>query len=330
MSKQLAAPAYTITALVPLPGGRTSYANAINPKGDVVGAAQATSGNMLAVLWRDGKVTDLGTLGGPNSRAADISPKGEIVGAADSGAGVPRAFVWRNGALSALAELQGGGHSEATSISGKGSVVGRVAPAAGPEYAVLWRDGRGAPVALTPPGVFSHATCINDDQAERMLVSASTNKKELQVWLWDNGRSYDLGVLPGFGNMSATKISSAGHVVGTAEHGGAQRGIGGHSRAFLWDKDRLVDLGTLPGFTASRALSVNSEGQVVGACDVIEHHPRTHAFLWTEGALYDLNDLLPRGSGWELCEGRDINDHGQIVGWGLTNGQRQAFVLSPK
>ena len=53
-----------------------------------------------------------------------------------------------------------------------------------------------------------------------------------------------------------------------------------------------------------------------------------YAFLWQDGVLTDLNDLIPPGSDWELLVAYDINDYGQIVGYGRLAGEFQAFLLS--
>ena len=45
--------------------------------------------------------------------------------------------------------------------------------------------------------------------------------------------------------------------------------------------------------------------------------------------MVDLNTLLPLNSGWVLMEANDINDNGQITGYGLHNGVGRAFRLSP-
>jgi hypothetical protein len=52
--------------------------------------------------------------------------------------------------------------------------------------------------------------------------------------------------------------------------------------------------------------------------------------------MRDLNDLIPADSGWELRTAQDINDVGQIVGYGVIdiNGdgiysERRAFLLTP-
>src|SRR5436309_1280046 len=49
-----------------LPGGRVSFAYAINHAGQVVGVSEVGSG---AFLWQNGVMTDLGTLGGASSSA---------------------------------------------------------------------------------------------------------------------------------------------------------------------------------------------------------------------------------------------------------------------
>jgi hypothetical protein len=44
----------------------------------------------------------------------------------------------------------------------------------------------------------------------------------------------------------------------------------------------------------------------------------------------DLNTLIPRGSALHLFKGVDINDRGEIAGFGgLSNGDIHAFLLIP-
>ena len=55
-----------------------------------------------------------------------------------------------------------------------------------------------------------------------------------------------------------------------------------------------------------------------------------HGFLYTAGVMYDLNNLIPAGSGWsELGLASALNDAGQIVGGGIHNGETHAFRLDP-
>ena len=91
----------------------------------------------------------------------------------------------------------------------------------------------------------------------------------------------------------------------------------------------MVALGDLPGARGSVAYGINNDGDVVGqengAVSGINH-----ALLWEDGSVYDLNDLLDAsGAGWTLVNAFDINDSGQIVGYGFDpSGQTRAFLLN--
>ena len=73
-------------------------------------------------------------------------------------------------------------------------------------------------------------------------------------------------------------------------------------------------------------MGINIQGVIVGwfyaPVDV------THAFLYKDGVMADLNNLLPTGSGWVLNYANDINDNGRIVGIGTINGQSHGFVAA--
>jgi probable HAF family extracellular repeat protein len=48
------------------------------------------------------------------------------------------------------------------------------------------------------------------------------------------------------------------------------------------------------------------------------------------GRLFDPNDLIDSQSGWVLSGAKDINNSGQIVGFGNLNGEERAFLLTPR
>ena len=71
--------------------------------------------------------------------------------------------------------------------------------------------------------------------------------------------------------------------------------------------------------------AISNNGVVVGDC-----HGQQHAFRWTEAeGMIDLNTLLPPNSGWVLTGANDVNDKGQITGFGFHNGAGRAFRLNP-
>ena len=65
------------------PGNSVAYA--INNRGQIVGFSFTNNGEGHAVLWDDGTVMDLGTLGGRSSTALAINDRGDIAGLGTSG-----------------------------------------------------------------------------------------------------------------------------------------------------------------------------------------------------------------------------------------------------
>ena len=88
----------------------------------------------------------------------------------------------------------------------------------------------------------------------------------------------------------------------------------------------MQDIGTLGG-TSSWAYGVNDHGQVVGESKVAGE---IHAFLYLDGVMRDLNDLIDPTSKWRLNKAVAINNAGQIVGTGRNpSGQEHGFLLNP-
>jgi probable HAF family extracellular repeat protein len=138
------------TILLGTLGGQSSWANAINKHGQVVGLSDAGGGIEHAFLWDSGSMHDLGTLGGKRSEASDINDQGQIVGVSEgstkgswwTGQPLSRAFLWQNGQMNELGALPGAPSSLASGINNLGQIVGSSPSEEGGNFrAFLWQDG---------------------------------------------------------------------------------------------------------------------------------------------------------------------------------------------
>jgi probable HAF family extracellular repeat protein len=92
-----------------LPGGRSSYARAINSSGQIVGYADTPSGNQRAFLFSEGVMRDLGTLPGhTDSFATSINESGVVLGYS-VGPNERRAFQFSGGVMMDLGNTELGG-----------------------------------------------------------------------------------------------------------------------------------------------------------------------------------------------------------------------------
>ena len=247
------------------------------------------------LVWENGSMTALGTLGGNNSYAASSNSRGQAVGWAETPVHDPtcnapqvlqfRAVMWdtRKHSTTELPPVRGDSTSAATAINDAGQVVG-----------------------------ISGACDV-----------AVGNLSATHAVMWEKGSVTDLGNLGGAKWHTPTAINPAGDVVGFSDLPGDAV-----MHAFLWTKrDGMRDLGTLPGDAISQANGINARGQVVGiSCGAV-----CRAFFWEKGVMYDLNTLMAPGFADFLSSAQAINDAGNITGRVVeaATGRRLAFVASP-
>jgi len=92
----------------------------------------------------------------------------------------------------------------------------------------------------------------------------------------------------------------------------------------------MSDLGVLGDDVFSVALDINNKGQIVGfsGASIIDI-TTSHALLWANGAMIELQTQIAADSGWTLLTAAGINERGQISGYGIHDGQYRAFLLTP-
>ena len=130
------------------------------------------------------------------------------------------------------------------------------------------------------------------------------------------------GPYPGASSSIALDINDSGQVAGWSYTGD------GFTHGFIYNDGVIHDLETLGGDN-SQAFGINNSGDAVGH-SLIAGNSYYKAFHYTQGIMLDLSTLVPVGSSWDyLSAANDINDKGQIVGWGYISGESHAFLLTP-
>lgn len=299
--------------------GVEAEAHGINNAGVAVGLSYDTIAAHLAVRFDD--PTPVPLLGpGPAEQR-------EAVAINDSG--LVAALAYSLNTLGANAYISDGalpptdiGQLIPRAIDGQGRVVGArpvLAANVYSEHAAWWNGSERVDLPAFANASWSIAHDI--DASGRIVGSAiPAGARRPSAVLWENGTASDLGTLGG-ASAQALGINGAGDVVGVADT------AAGRPHAFLYHIDsgavtERLDLGFLGG-ESSAAYDVNDSRQVVGASF-------GHAFLWENGAMHDLNDLVADLDGWDLQSAEAINASGVIVGHGLhAPWGRRAFMLVP-
>lgn len=314
------APRFTIVDLGTL-GGGWSEAFGINASGQVVGDSAVPGGAGHAFRWTNGAMTDL-NLPGTSATARSINASGQIGGYYYDGS--YEGYVLTNGTIADVGNL-GSAYSATYAINSVGQACGSSMTSADDEHAFFWSGGV---IADINPLGGNYSTARGINGGGKVVGYGYLPNGAFHAYVrTSSGAVTDLGTLGG-DYSAAYAITGSGKVVGQAYLSGNVK-----AHAFLWTgSGALKDLGQLPGGNYSEADAVNSTAtQIVGRASVPDPQFIVyHAFLYTNGAMLDLNALIPHGTGWVLSEANGINDAGQIVGTGTKNGQTRAFLLNPK
>ncbi len=226
--------------------------------------------------------------------AYGINDSGDIVGAGS---------LWRDGVVSSLGSLGDPIRVQAYAINEFGQAVGNAyVPAEGNYHAFLSQGG--VMTDLNLGTAYSEAVDINRVGNIVGWMGASQ--------YYGNGFLLSSGGVTNFGGNRPKAMNNAGQVVFDGK---------------IWQNGTWTALSSM-----SMSEDINSYGWVVGTqifSDPWGNQYDWQGKLWIDSTYYDLNSLIPGGSGWNLSFPRGINDRGQIVGEGYYNGVPRAFLLTP-
>jgi probable HAF family extracellular repeat protein len=238
-----------------------STASSLNRHQQVVGAMYVDFEHQHAVLWQNGRMTDLSTLGDNDSVACAINDRGEVVGFTGRNWNHTHAFLYRAGQMQDLGTL-GGARSQAQGINNLAQIVGFSRIDRTTNRAFLWQNGVMTDLG-TLGGNNSDAFAINDQGT--VIGTADTAEGERHAFRWQAGVMQDLGRLPGSDESTALALNNRGQIVGRAEIE-AQHLSGFHAWLYtdgsLQDLNALIPLGS--GWRLEEARGINDRGQIIG------------------------------------------------------------------
>ena len=285
----------------------------VNDSGNLAGIAEE-GGTALPAIYLNGNLVKGSTMGGDFAALYDINNSNTGVGVANDASGTLTGFLWNEKGQQPIAIDDG--DLQLYSINNAGVMAGflQVNNQQGQAVRVL-PDGS---IQLLSSGSGNSSRAFgagNGGQIVGVIESGAT----IRGAVWQNGSVQEL---PGLGGSTtiAYDVNNSGVVVGSSGTASqkwiSNRDIISQITGFVSDKNYKAKETTSSSFEFDNTASlVQNEG--------------LRAALWLGNELTDLNDLIPSDSGWELIEARAINNHMNIVGFGLLNGEVRAFLLTP-
>jgi len=361
------------TDLGALPEGASSAAFWINSNGLITGNSENGEldpvipglPELRAVIWKNGKIRDLGTLGGSSSFSQAVNDRGQITGLALNGIPDPfsfyyqylyclpfqicpanatqtRGFIWdEKDGMQDIGTL-GGPDAFPSLINQRGQIAGFSYTDSTPQpttgfptlHPFLWEKEKGMKDLGSLGGTSTASVNGLNERGEVVGGALLPGDVINHPFLWDGEKLIDLVATPfgGSADGEAFWINEAGEVVGIA---GIPAPCPGSSppreaaHAFLWRQGVMTDLGALAGSPISQANFINSRSQIVGDSAPCDFSSIT-GFLWENGSLVDLNALVPSDTPFYVFTASFISDRGEIAAFGsLANGDQHALLLIP-
>jgi len=301
----------------------------INNSGQVSGSRSVNSDTIHAFFHNGFEMLDLGVLKPTdiNSYGRDINNVGQIVGWSEGepvalGRLENTAFLYENGELVDLTPLfeEPCDESRAFAINDYGQIAGNCTR----YYFDMWGqystygffyDGNSV-IMLTEGYWGSNTNAINN---YGQVTGIFDTLNGLRAFLFD-GEMHDLGTLGG-ASSGGRGINDLGQVTGYS------RTAEGAEHAFFYDGNTMHDLGAPEG-GSSMGIAINENGHIVGRSR--DSNGESIAWFYDGESMRSVCELTDCTSkGWTtLLMATDINDYGDIAGYGLINGETHAFYAA--
>ncbi|HET6456987.1 MAG TPA: PEP-CTERM sorting domain-containing protein [Armatimonadota bacterium] len=227
----------------------------INDSGQAVGTC--SNPDEQGIIWQNGTVTVLPTLGGEMCNPWDINNAGQITGDSGTADGGSHGFIYQNGSMTNTDPNDGWTSCYPVAINEHGDTAGWAVTQYSVQHAFMY-DGAFHDLGVIAP-LWSEANDIND---LGWVVGRSDTESSSHAFLWRNAAMEDLG---SFNEYSiANGVNNLGQVVGVC-YGGSHTP---NYSAFIWRDGVMSDLNGLvalnSGWVLVEATAVNNLGQIVG------------------------------------------------------------------
>ena len=329
---------YEVTAIIQTPvdcgfGFDITTGLGLNDDGAVVGFYWCSGWeHKEAFVWtaEEGFVTLERPQGVSSARAVDINdhPDRQIVGTVDiTGLGT-RAFLIDGQEWIIIPPPGGGTFSSVAALNNKRQVVGTTADGTPYPKAYIWEDG----VMTIIEPTFGPRGAGHDINEAGAVVGWMGNgiASDAHPFIWDGRTVIDIGLAPNTFASWAKAVNDIGVVLVRGEFDESEptdRIIG----SFVFEDGTFTDLGTLPGYDVIAGIDLNNQSQIVGSERAVQSSNKPDiGFIWQDGVMTNINDLLPSDCELTVYRAEGINNAGQITG-SATNQDNDpvAFILTP-
>lgn len=304
-----ATPRYNVQILPILP-------TALNNKGHIVGSWKRPHSTIqTAVLYINGRIVDLD----PKDKfdpvfhsrktisAESINDRDEVIGSRWASAAITsvHGFYWAKGAIRQLDANEGWGGCCAVAINNRGEMVGwadgNYAEDMGSD-AVYWKSGTVAASNLGKKMGWRHSEACDINNHGDIVGKWQDVDDKWHAFLLSGGHITNIQLPGSDSELFEATVDDKQQVVGVFFRRTSGSPTAQHS--FVWHKGRLRDLGRV---------QTNQARPV----------------LWSEGRYWDLNAIIPHGSGVRIGRVIAINDRGDIAATGSRRGKPVGLVLQP-